>query len=127
MRAISYAEKGPSTVMKLTERPTPEPESGQVRVRMIRAGVNPTDWKSRSDTGSAMAFPAITPGQDGAGIVDAVGIDVSHLSAGMRAWLYLGQYGLPYGTAAEYCVLDADRAVRLPDSLIGDAAFDLGA
>jgi NADPH2:quinone reductase len=127
MRAIVYAEKGSSKVLSLVERPLQEPGAGQVRVRMMRAGVNPTDWKSRSDTGAAMAFPEITPGQDGAGIVDAVGTGVPHLTGGDRVWLYLGQDGLPYGTAAEYCLLDADRAVRLPDSLSGDAAFDLGA
>jgi NADPH:quinone reductase len=127
MRAIVYAKKGPSTVLNLVKRPVPEPGSGQVRVRMLRAGVNPTDWKSRSDTGSAMAFPEITPGQDGAGIVDAVGTDVPNLTGGDRVWLYLGQHGLPYGTAAEYCVLESNRAVRLPDALTGDAAFDLGA
>ena len=46
------------------------------------------------------------------------------LGPGDRVWLYLGQYGLPYGTAAEYCVLDRRRVVRLPDV---PGAFDLGA
>jgi NADPH2:quinone reductase len=43
MRAIVYAEKGPSSVMRLAERPVPEPGPGQVLVRLARAGVNPTD------------------------------------------------------------------------------------
>jgi NADPH2:quinone reductase len=66
----------------------------------------------------------VTPGQDGAGVVDALGADVPGLAPGDRVWLYLGQYGLPYGTAADYCVLDWHRVVRLPD--VPDA-FDLGA
>ena len=61
----------------------------------------------------------MTPGQDGAGVIDALGAGVPGLAAGDRVWLYLGQHGLPYGTAAEYCVLDWHRAVRLPDSLPG--------
>jgi NADPH:quinone reductase len=125
MRAIIYTDKGPSSVMRLVERPVPEPGPGQVRVRMVRAGVNPTDWKARADVSSAPAFAEVTPGQDGAGVIDALGAGVPGLAAGDRVWLYLGQLGLPYGTAAEYCVLDWHRAVRLPDSL--PDAFDLGA
>jgi NADPH:quinone reductase len=127
MRAIVYSEQGPSSVLRLVERPVPEPGPGQVRVRMVRAGVNPTDWKSRAGATASMSFPEVTPGQDGAGVVDAAGEGVPGLAAGQPVWLYLGQYGLPYGTAADYCVLDARRAVPLPDSLSGDAAFDLGA
>jgi NADPH2:quinone reductase len=74
-----------------------------------------------------MAFSEITPGQDGAGFVDALGADVPGLEIGDRVWIYLGQHGLPYGTAAEYSVLDWQHAVRLPDSLADDVAFDLGA
>ena len=90
--------------------------------------MNPTDWKTRAGVSSKdMAFDELTPGQDGAGYVDALGADVPGLTIGDRVWLYLGQHGLPYGTAAEYSVLDARRVVRLPDSLPDDVAFDLGA
>jgi NADPH2:quinone reductase len=127
MRAIVYAEKGPSAVIRLAERPVPEPGPEQVRVRLVRAGVNPTDWKARAGVSSPMGFAEVTPGQDGAGVIDAVGEDVPGLAAGDRVWIYLGQHGLPFGTAAEYCVVDWHRAVRLPDSLDGAEAFDLGA
>jgi NADPH:quinone reductase len=90
--------------------------------------VNPTDWKTRAGvSSSSMAFSEITPGQDGAGFVDSLGADVPGLAIGDRVWIYLGQHGLPYGTAAEYSVLDARHVVRLPDSLPDDVAFDLGA
>jgi len=134
MRAIVYSEKGSSSVLRLVERPVPEPGPGQVRVRLVRAGVNPTDWKSRAGSSAPLGdFTEVTPGQDGAGVVDALGLGVTGLAVGDWVWLYLGQYGLPYGTAAEYSVLAANRAVRLPDSLnspegpAGNAAFDLGA
>jgi NADPH2:quinone reductase len=123
MRAIVYAEKGSSGVMRLAERPVPEPGPGQVRVRLVRAGVNPTDWKSRSGV-SFSSFAEVTPGQDGAGVIDALGPGVHGLAPGDRVWIYLGQHGLPFGTAAEYSVVDRHRAVRLPDSLAD--AFDLG-
>ncbi len=127
MRAIVYSEKGSSETMSLVERPVPEPGPGQVRVRMVRAGVNPTDWKARADTSAAPAFAEVTPGQDGAGWVDALGTGVSGLEVGDRVWLYLGQSGSPHGTSAEYCVLAGHRAVRLPDTLSDEVAFDLGA
>jgi NADPH2:quinone reductase len=125
MRAIVYAEKGPSSVMRLVERPVPEPGPGQVRVRLMRAGVNPTDWKARSGATSAAGSGEVTPGQDGAGVVDALGAGVTGLNAGDPVWLYLAQHGSPYGTAAEYSVVDRRRAVRLPSSVVD--AFDLGA
>jgi len=128
MHAIVYSEKGPSGVLRLVERPVPEPGPGRVRVRLVRAGVNPTDWKTRAGvSSSSMAFSEITPGQDGAGVVDALGEGVREPAVGDRVWLYLGQHGLPYGTAAEYSVLDARHVVQLPDSLPDDVAFDLGA
>jgi NADPH2:quinone reductase len=111
MRAICYWDKGSSRVMNLVERPVPEPGPGQVRVRMVRSGVNPTDWKARAGVSSAMGFAEVTPGQDGAGLVDALGDGVPGLAVGDRVWLYLGQHGSPYGTAAEYCVLEGQRAV----------------
>jgi len=94
---------------------------------MVRSGVNPTDWKARASATSAMSFAEVTPGQDGAGVVDALGDGVPGLAIGDRVWVYLGQHGLPYGTAAEYSVLDGHRVVKLPDSLPDDVAFDLGA
>lgn len=127
MRAIVYADKGPSEAMELVDRPVPEPGPGQVRVRMVRAGVNPTDWKARAGAGTRGDFAEVTPGQDGSGVIDAVGPGVKGPAEGTRVWLYLGQHGTPHGTAAEYCVLDRERAVPLPESLSGDEAFDLGA
>jgi NADPH:quinone reductase len=130
MRAIVYAGKGPSSMMRAAERPVPEPGPGQVRVRMARAGVNPTDWKARAGATSLAGFDEVTPGQDGSGVIDALGPGIPEGAAppvGTRVWLYLGQHGSPYGTAAEYCVLDAHKAVRLPDSLSDEEAFDLGA
>ena len=47
-RAVVYAEPGPSSVLKVVERDVPEPGTGEVRVRVVRSGVNPTDWKFRA-------------------------------------------------------------------------------
>lgn len=121
MRAVVYSETGPSSVLRLVDKEVPEPGPGEVRVRIVRAGVNPTDWKFR--TGASMAYDEITPGQDGAGVVDAVGEGVSGLEVGQRVWLVLAQHGRAHGSAAELTVQPAATVVPLPDG----ADFDLGA
>jgi len=124
MRAVVYSTLGASSVLEVVDRVVPEPHWGQVRVRLAVAGVNPTDWKSRSGTtATALPFPEISPGQDGAGVVDAVGNGVSGLSVGDRVWVLLAQHDRPIGTAAEYTVVPATQAVRLP----GSASYDVGA
>lgn len=122
MQAITYSRTGDSSVLALVERPLPEPGPGEVRVRIVVSGVNPTDWKARQG-GRPFAFDEVTPNQDGAGIVDAVGAGVATVSPGQRVWVYLAQHERPTGTAAEYAVVPAARAVPLAD----DASFALGA
>jgi NADPH2:quinone reductase len=121
MRAVIYRETGPSSVLALVERDVPDPGPGEVRVRVVRAGVNPTDWKFRA--GMMSGHDEVTPGQDGAGVVEGVGDGVTNVAVGDRVWLVLAQHGRPYGTAADYTVQLAERVVRLPDN----ASYDLGA
>jgi len=124
MRAVVYSKLGDSSVLELVERDLPEPHWGEVRVRLGVAGVNPTDWKFRAGaTASSLPFPEISPGQDGAGVVDAVGNGVSGVSVGDRVWVLLAQHDRPIGTASEYTVVRAEQAVRLP----GSASYDVGA
>jgi NADPH:quinone reductase-like Zn-dependent oxidoreductase/glyoxylase-like metal-dependent hydrolase (beta-lactamase superfamily II) len=121
MKAVVYTENGPSSVLEVVERDVPDPGAGEVRVRVVRAGVNPTDWKFRARV--PFAYDEIAPGQDGAGVVDAVGEGVVDLAVGDRVWLMLAQHGRPHGTSAEYSVQPAEHAFRLPPG----ADFDLGA
>ena len=126
MKAIVYSETGDPSVLHLVERELPDPGPGEVRVRVIVSGVNPTDWKSRrgSQPGEVLPFPEVVPHQDGAGIVDAVGQGVDRLKAGDRVWLTLAAYGRASGgTAQEFTVLPAERVHPLPDA----ASFELGA
>jgi NADPH2:quinone reductase len=107
------------------DRDLTEPGPGEVRVRVVVSGVNPTDWKSRlgSGDGAAPPFPEVTPNQDGAGVVDALGEGVLDLAVGDRVWVYLAGHQRPTGTAQEYTNLPASRVVRLPT----EANFDIGA
>ena len=126
MRAALYRQTGPSSVLSVEELAVPEPGAGEVRVRVAFSGVNPTDWKSRSGAtgGGPLAHGFQVPHQDGAGEVDAIGPGVSELRVGQRVWVYLAAaFGNCWGTAAEYCVVPAERALPLPDG----ATFELGA
>lgn len=121
MRAIAYEQTGDSSVLQLVERAEIEPAAGQVRVRLAVSGVNPTDWKSRSRPMSLAG--AKVPGQDGAGVVDAIGPDVTRFAVGDRVWLWDVAYNSDEGTAQESVTLSADHAMPLPDA----ASFDTGA
>jgi NADPH2:quinone reductase len=70
-----------------------------------------------------MAFPWVIPHQDGAGVIDAVGAGVAVERIGERVWICEATWNRPGGTAAEYCVVPAQRAVKLPDNV----SFDVGA
>jgi NADPH2:quinone reductase len=121
VRAVVYRETGPSSVLEVVERDLPEPGPGEVRVRVVRSGVNPTDWKFRA--GNMAGHEDVVPGQDGAGVIDAVGPGVDAYAVGDRVWTVLAQHGRPYGTAAEYTVQPVERVAALPEG----ASYDLGA
>ncbi|MDQ0780004.1 NADPH2:quinone reductase [Streptomyces aurantiacus] len=123
MRAVVYTQSGNSSVLDLVEREAVAPGPGEVRVRIVRAGVNPTDWKFRSGGFGEMTFPEIVPGQDGAGVVDAVGSGVTDVAVGDRVWTMLAQHTRPGGTAQEMVVLPVDNVTTLPDT----SSFDVGA
>lgn len=126
MRAVAYTRKGASSVLELTEREPEMPAAGEVRVRIHVSGVNPTDWKARASTSAPMPFDAVVPNQDGAGVIDAVGEDVTGLEAGDRVWVFLAAHQRPTGTAQEFTVVPASRAVRLPSGIDFDVAASLG-
>lgn len=126
MRAVVYTETGGSSVLKLVERESAKPGPGEVRVRIVRAGVNPTDWKFRAGGMGELAFPEIVPGQDGAGVIDAVGPDVAAFGVGDRVWTMLAQHTRPGGTAQELVVLPVGNVTVLPDATSYDVGAALG-
>jgi NADPH2:quinone reductase len=126
MLAAFYEAKGkPREVLRVGELPDPEPGPGEVRVRVSASGVNPTDTKARGGfRGNVrMAFPRVVPHQDGAGVIDRVGADVSPSRLGQRVWIYEAQWQRPSGTAAQLVAVPEEHAVALPDG----ASFAEGA
>ena len=120
MRAVWYDESGDANVLQVGEMADPDPGPGEVLVRVVISGINPSDWKMRA---RAMRFPKIIPNQDGSGVIDSVGGGVPASRVGERVWLYESNFDSAYGTAAEYTVQPAKHAVPLPDS----ASFSDGA
>lgn len=125
MKTIAYSRTGDPSVLELVEREVPQPAPGEVRVRVVVSGVNPTDWKSRAGSrpGAPTPFAEVVPNQDGAGVVDATGDGVTHVGIGDRVWIFLAAHARPTGTAQEFTIVPAERVVNLPDA----ASFDIGA
>ncbi|WP_138444356.1 NADPH:quinone reductase [Sinomonas susongensis] len=126
MKAIMYNRTGGSSVLELREREIPEPGEGEVRVRVVVSGVNPTDWKARAGGTYGKLDGWHVPNQDGAGVVDAVGPGVDGLEPGDRVWLWDVAYGGAEGTAQEFVVVPREKAVPLPDGESFDAGASVG-
>jgi|AntAceMinimDraft_1070359.scaffolds.fasta_scaffold15699_1 NADPH2:quinone reductase len=115
MLAALYRSTGPaSEVLEIIEIARPDPGPGEVRVRVTVSGVNPTDVKNRS---GIVTWPIDTfqvPHHDGVGTIDAVGPGVNDARLGERVWLTMAAHGNRWGTAAQWCVVPAFKARRLP-------------
>lgn len=113
MRAIAITEPGDEDVLALVERPAPEPEAQQVRVRVAFVGVNRADLLQRRGMYPAPpGAPPDIPGLEYAGVVDAVGPAASALRPGDRV------YGIvPGGAYAEQLVVHEREAAKIPSEL----------
>jgi len=124
VRAITYPQTGDPEVLTLADRPKTEPGPGEVRVRVHRSGVNPTDWKARRGAKPGVPVqPPQVPNQDGSGVVEAIGPGVEEALLGLRVWVWEAAYQRPEGTAQEYALVPRHQVVHLPDV----ASYDLGA
>ncbi len=118
MRAVSQDRLGPPDVLHMVTAPRPEPGGTEVLVRVLAAGVNPVDWKTRAD-GGRLGPPPFILGWDVAGVVAAVGEGVTRFAAGDRV------FGMPWfprqaGAYAEYVTCPSRQLAATPDG-IGDA------
>jgi NADPH:quinone reductase len=127
LRAVAYSEAGGSDVLRVVDRPVPEPGPGEVRVAVAVSGVNPTDWKARlGGRGGRLPFPEMVPNHDGAGTIDAVGTGVDSSRVGERVWLWEAAWQRANGTAQECVVLPEHQAVALQEGVSFDVGASLG-
>lgn len=116
MKAIRIEQHGGADVIALADVSTPEPGVGEVRVRNHAIGVNFIDVYHR--TGLYKNPLPTGLGLEAAGVVDAVGADVTRFKAGDRIAYASG----PIGAYSETHVVKAAQAVKLPDAIPYDIA-----
>ena len=113
--AIRFAETGGPVVLQITEAELAEPGPGQALVGVHASGVNFIDTYHRS--GLYPVDRPFIPGSEGAGIVEAVGADVTDVAVGDRvAWV-----GVP-GSYAGHVLAPADTLLSVPDGVSLDIA-----
>lgn len=110
MKAIRIHQQGGPEVMQLEDIPVPAPGPGQVLVKLSAAGVNFIDIYQRS--GAYKGALPFTPGMEGAGVVEAVGPDVTDFAPGDHAG-----FGFTQGSYAEYAVVPAGKLVPVPEGV----------
>jgi len=125
MQVIRVHDYGGPEVLQLEQAPIPQPQAGQVLVRIFASGVNPADWKARAGMYKAfrpLTFPW-TPGLEAAGTVEALGEGVSSFHVGQAV------YGPMSGSYAEYTLAQAGDLQPRPENLTFQeaAAVPLGA
>jgi NADPH:quinone reductase-like Zn-dependent oxidoreductase len=125
MKAFYATAWGGPEVMRYGDVPDPVPSSGQVRVAVHAASINPVDWKLRSGLARAIPgqrFPRPF-GTDFAGVVDAVGKGVTGVAVGDRVYgIVVTMFGRP-GSHAELMTVAAKQVRRMPEWLsFADAA-----
>jgi NADPH2:quinone reductase len=116
-KAIHHARTGGPEVLELVDVEVGEPGPGEARVRNHAIGVNFIDVYFRNGL-----YPQPLPGglgQEGAGVVEAVGPDVTHVKPGDR----VAYAARPNGAYSEVRVMPAAVLVRLPDAI----SFETGA
>jgi len=115
MKAIRVHEFGGPAVLKVEDVPDPKAGAGEVLVRVRAAGVNPVDAYIHSGTYARKPPLPYTPGQDGAGEVEAVGAGVTGFKPGDRVYIAgVANTVAGAGTYAERAVCDPSQLHRLP-------------
>jgi len=111
-RRILVSEYGGPDVLRVIEESVPEPTSGEVRVKVLAAGVAMPDVMAREGIHPETPRVPYTPGWDLVGEVDALGEGVDGLQLGQRV------AAMPIsGAYAEYVCLQARKLVRIPDGV----------
>ncbi|MRX45207.1 quinone oxidoreductase family protein [Agromyces kandeliae] len=117
MRSVEVAAFGASDVLRVVERPEPSAGPGELVVDVAAIGVNYMDVYQRQGLGAFRPHPPFVAGNEGAGIVRAVGPDVAEFTTGDRvAWMgAIGAY-------SEVAVVPAERTLHVPRGLELDLA-----
>ena len=114
--AIRIYENGGPDVLRREEIEVGEPEPGQVRLRQTACGLNFIDVYMRTGLYPVPELPA-TLGMEAAGVVEVVGDNVKDLAPGDRV-----AYAMTLGSYAETRLIEADKLIKLPDTIADQTA-----
>ena len=117
-KAVRFHKQGGPEVLQIDDVPVGDPGPGQVRIRHSAIGVNFVDTYQRSGL-YPMQTPAIA-GNEGAGVVEAVGKGVKDLKVGDR----VAYTGLP-GSYCESRIVPAERLVKVPKGISDEQAASM--
>lgn len=126
MKAVTYSEYGPPSVLRLGEVPTPTPAADEVLVRVVASSVNDYDWhlltgKPWLNRPPGFFQPANTIlGSDIAGHIAAVGSGITRFAVGDEVYADMSPHG--FGAFAEYVVAPQTALSRKPDRLTFEQA-----
>lgn len=113
MKRIRIYECGEPEVMKLEEVPDPQPEAGQVVVKVHAVGVNPVDTYIRAGGQGYSPKLPYTPGLDAAGVIESVGDEGTNVSVGDRVYCA----GTLSGAYAEKALCAQSQVHPLPEQV----------
>ncbi|GHH65159.1 NADPH:quinone reductase [Kitasatospora indigofera] len=117
MHAVSQSAAGGPEVLALVRTGRPEPVAGEILVRVHAAGVNPSDWKTRSRGRFADGTrPPFTLGHDVSGVVEAVGRGVTVFRPGDEVF-GMPRFPHPGGAYAEYVTAPARHFAPRPKGI----------
>ncbi len=120
--AVTYTGRGGYEVIEVAERTVPAPAAGEVRIAVHAAAVNPTDILLRDPAPGVETWPVV-PGMDAAGIIEAVGPDVSRLQVGQKVMAVTNPRQAGGGAQAQHIVVPAASVVPIPVNVsLTDAA-----
>lgn len=114
MKALLLNEPGPPTSLYVGTAPVPHPATGEVRVKVHAAGLNPVDFKLAKRGVGRWTYPHIL-GLDVAGVIDTLGNGVTQWQVGDAVY-YHGDLSKP-GGFAEWAIAPAHAISPLPPSL----------
>lgn len=124
MKAAWYERNGSARdVLQVGDLDKPTAELGKVLVRVHATSVNPSDTKARTKVPLPAGVKQLIPHQDGAGVIEKVGEDISNSRIGERVWIYEALISGSAGCAAEYVSVPTSNAIKLPD----EVSFETGA
>ena len=117
MKAVRFSTFGDPSVLEIVDLPDPHPGSGQVRIAVRAAGINPSDWKKRQGL-MDQELPQ-TLGHEAAGVVDELGAGVTDVAVGDRVF----GFSLDGAAQAELAVLSYYAPIPPSLDFVGAAAL----